>query len=260
MGHTAILDDQITPIQFGAYMVPAVGSESDSICADLAAAEALFDRMVPKVSGMPSEAAAKDNSGRDSLWAPTSNDYGVGDADVALLWQPGRLPDTILRPQGEAVEIFKRREWCGWSMGNAFRTGQVSGSGASAKNYCRPMITVNTTLDVGMSFASNPGYIMWYLNIPAEQDDDTWDAWESQRARDLDWENLNFMAPNINRVSGSMSIAPSIDSDWLRWTYQFQSTDDRQWVQLAWDFWLEPMYRLHREPIGLGLGDEGSDI
>lgn len=253
--HDTIVDDQVTPIQMGAYWIPLFNDDAAATPADKAAVATLFNRAVPKISEFPNANMA-DNTDTSDLWTPTNADYQVGDIDTALIWQPGKIPLEALTNPVQAAELFRLREWCGWSEGNCYRVGNLEGQNAEAKSRVRGMIKSKGIIRRGIS-PMTPGLIVWYMNVPDVLADDAWDDWDRKMPRQAIFETYNFLAPEIDRVTGNMIIAPSSDDDWLRWTYYAETTGDRQWIEAAWDIRMHLFYHYSRSPIGMAV--DGAD-
>ena len=252
---SAMKDDEMTAVQLGAFWIPLFNDDAAATPPNRAAAVTLFNRAVPKISDYPTESMI-DSTDASDLWTPANADYTVGDIDTALIWQPGKIPLSVLTNPVSAAEIFRMREWVGWSEGNCFRVGALDGTDGDAHAYVRGQLKSKGIIRRGIT-PSTPGMIMWYLNIPTIPDDGWWDDWDRLMPRQGLFETLNFLAPEVDRVSGNNIIYPSSDDDWLRWTYAAETTGTRQWIAANWDVRMHLFYHHSRAPIGMAV--DGAD-
>ena len=158
-------------------------------------AETLLDKIVPKYDDAKLVGAT---------FTPTESDYEVGDVDDDTMYQLDKLPLSILtNPTGPAI-IKRMRPWLGWYEGSAYRTGNG--------DNVRTLWMWDELIRIGIR-SNRHGYLFGVLSNPGQPMDYTV---MQTLPRQTDWENLNFLTPHMDLVTGNTIISPSTNDDWRR--------------------------------------------
>ena len=219
--------DTFHAFQVAAYMFPMTRADRNSVLIDsFEKAKALYDETVPKTIGT-------NLSGFGSPLRQGTTDLDklikTGDVDTNLAWQPGRINMSAYADPAEYHEVFRQRYKVGWPLGgdaHAYRTGD---------GVVRTRMPVGTQISFGPLMTQT--YFVMMLVIPADIDDDDWDKINQYIVpRGGMWESMNWMTPQVDRITGQENIAPATADDFWRMAELWATTGDRQWAQQALDY------------------------
>lgn len=240
--------DEFTAYELGFVWIPVYGSDQSATFNTDQESLDYFQRMMPNV----------DETEPTASWTPTRSDLqlgqlpadsnalvegrqtGIGD----LLWQPDLFSLRFLTNPGQPAVLWKLREKIGYVRGTGYRTG--SGTSTRAQRFI-------TGRERSGLMCQHPGVLYFYCNIPQDIDDNRYDDRDSINPIDRQYENLRFLAPDIQMLSALPSTWPADEDDYRRWAKIYRTTGDRQWKQYPIDISFELHWHFARNPRALTL-------
>lgn len=252
--------NQFSAWKLDAWWLPYAGSDLMQTPDTLAEIKTYYDRMVSKVDDtVPTSSWTEDTDpGTGAGGSDGSNeaDTTLGDVDLSLTWQPGKISLLTLEDPMRIGRMFASgRQWMGPQIdGRAIMVARDNDSG-NAK--FRATQTFSGTLRRGVK-PSVHGVVAWILTIPADvglSDFAETSLFPSGAADSRRWETMDFLAPkydmlgtNVYRHHGAAAGGTGNADEVRRFlvSYQFASTaTTRKFKQtsMSWAFACEPVWK-----------------
>lgn len=228
--------------ELSCYYLPVSGTDEAAVIGTNAAMLDYLRKFVPGHESTifnPTTAGAAGPS-----WTPSSAEQNLADTGStqdSLTYEIYELPIEFLSDVNTWAPLLRRRIHLGWQWGNSYRPG--------TKDKARHLFVEQGIIRRGINMGQHPGYLVWLFANPNDFSASEFDDEDTRHARGKEFENLRFLAPNSDRISGVTKIAPSTESDALAWVQGvYYSNGTRQWAQKALDINLEAITYVSRAP------------
>lgn len=246
--------DQFTAYELGMVWIPVYGEDQKQTFTEDEGIQ-YFYHMMPEIDDTDPTTAwtvtrrvLRGGDDVEDTNADNPNDLGV----TGLLWQPDLFSTRFLTNPAEPAVLWKMREKIGFSRGTGYRTG--SGTNTRAQRFI-------TGRERSGLMAQMPGVLYFYLNNPHDIDESRYDDHDKTQPVDRQYQNLRFLAPDVQMLSGMSSTWPADEDDYRRWAkiYRIRTSEGvvpqptRIWKQEALDISFEFHWHFARNPRALTL-------